>query len=227
MKKDEIARIEELINQRIMENSPIITEEMTLDKARKAGATALFGEKYGENVRVVSIGDYSQELCAGTHVSNTGEIGTFKIISESSIAAGIRRIEAVSGKEAIERARQQGETLARLCGVLGVRENMVIQCAEDLMQQIKDLKKEIRKVKTEDARKHSSDLLAQSKEVSGVNIVTEVMEGVGADDLRKAVDSLKKKFELCSYNIGNYREWTSDIDHLVECRFSKERASCG
>ncbi|MDP6433437.1 MAG: alanine--tRNA ligase, partial [Candidatus Scalindua sp.] len=141
IKKDEIARIEELMNERIMENTPVATEEMALDKARKAGATALFGEKYGENVRVVSIGDYSQELCAGTHVKNTGEIGLFKITSESSIAAGIRRLEAVTGNDALTRIRQKEKTLDRLCNVLDVQENMAVQRAEELMLQVRDLKK--------------------------------------------------------------------------------------
>ncbi|MHC4267384.1 MAG: alanine--tRNA ligase [Planctomycetota bacterium] len=202
IKKDEILRIEELMNERIMGNASVITEEMALDQARKAGATALFGEKYGENVRVVNIGDYSQELCAGTHVNNTGEIGLFKVISESSIAAGIRRIEAVTGKEAIVRTRQKERTLEKLCGVLDVQENMIIQRAEELMQQIKDLKKDIQNAKTEDAQKYSSELITHAKEVSGVKIVTEVIEGVEVGDLRKAVDSLKKSLNSVAIILG-------------------------
>jgi alanyl-tRNA synthetase len=202
IKKDEVSRIEELMNERIMENASVITKEMALDQARKAGATALFGEKYGENVRVVNIGDYSQELCAGTHVSNTGEIGLFKIISEFSIAAGIRRIEAVTGKEAIARTRQKEKMLEKLCGVLDVQDNMVIQRAEELMQQIKDFKKEIQKAKAEDAQKYSSELVTHAKKVSGVNIVTEVIEGAEVDDLRKAVDSLKKSLKSVAIILG-------------------------
>jgi len=202
IKEDEIARIEALMNERIMENAPVITEEMTLDRARKAGATALFGEKYGENVRVVNIGDYSQELCAGTHVKNTGEIGLFKITSESSIAAGMRRLEAVTGDDALARIRQKEKTLDRLCNVLDVQENMAVQRAEDLMLQIRDLRKDVQKAKKEGAREFSSDLIANAREISGVKIVTEVIEGVDIGDLRKTVDSLKKSLDSVAIVLG-------------------------
>jgi alanyl-tRNA synthetase len=202
IKKDEIARIEMLVNERIMENAPVITEEMALDKARKAGATALFGEKYGNNVRVVSIGDYSQELCAGTHVSNTGEIGLFKITSESSIAAGIRRLEAVTGSDALTRIRQKEKTLDRLCNVLDVQENMAVQRAEELMLQIRDLRKDVQKAKKESAREFSSELIANAREISGVKIVTEVIEGVDIGDLRKTVDSLKESLDSVAIVLG-------------------------
>ncbi len=202
IKKDEIARIEELMNERIMENTPVTTEEMALDKARKAGATALFGEKYGENVRVVSIGDYSQELCAGTHVKNTGEIGLFKITSESSIAAGIRRLEAVTGNDALTRIRQKEKTLDRLCNVLDVQENMAVQRAEELMLQVRDLRKDVQKAKKEGTREFSSELIANAREISGVKIVTEVIEGVDIDDLRKTVDSLKESLGSVAIVLG-------------------------
>ncbi len=202
IKKDEIARIEELMNERIMENAPVITEEMALDKARKAGATALFGEKYGENVRVVNIGDYSQELCAGTHVSSTGEIGLFKITNESSIAAGIRRLEAVTGNDALTRIRQKENTLDRLCNVLDVQENMAVQRAEELMLQIRDLRKDVQKAKKEGAREFSSELIANAREISGVKIVTEVIEGVDIGDLRKTVDSLKESLGSVAIVLG-------------------------
>jgi len=202
IKKDEIARIEELMNERIMENTPVITEEMALDKARNAGATALFGEKYGENVRVVSIGDYGQELCAGTHVNNTGEIGLFKITSESSIAAGIRRMEAVTGSDALTRIKQKEKTLDRLCNVLDVQENMAVQRAEELMLQIRDLRKDVQKAKKEGAREFSSELIANAREISGVKIVTEVIEGVDIGDLRKTVDSLKKSLGSVAIVLG-------------------------
>jgi alanyl-tRNA synthetase len=202
IKKDEIARIEELMNERVMENAPVVTEEMALDKARNAGATALFGEKYDENVRVVSIGDYSQELCAGTHVNNTGEIGLFKITSESSIAAGIRRLEAVTGNDALTRIRQKEKTLDRLCNVLDVQENMAVQRAEELMLQIRDLRKDVQKAKKEGAREFSSELIANAREISGVKIVAEVIEGVDIGDLRKTVDSLKESLGSVAIVLG-------------------------
>jgi alanyl-tRNA synthetase len=202
VKEGEIARIEELMNGRVMENASVITDQMALDQARKAGATALFGEKYGANVRVVNIGDYSQELCGGTHVDNTGEIGLFKIISESSIAAGIRRIEAVTGNEAIALTRRKGQMLDRLCGVLDTQENTVIQRAEELMQQIKDLRKDVQKAKKDDVQKYSSDFISKAKEVSGVKIVTEVVKGVEIDDLRRTVDSLKKSLGSVAIILG-------------------------
>ncbi|MBT7591383.1 MAG: alanine--tRNA ligase [Candidatus Scalindua sp.] len=202
VKEGEIARIEELMNGRVMENASVITDQMALDQARKAGATALFGEKYGANVRVVNIGDYSQELCGGPHVDNTGEIGLFKIISESSIAAGIRRIEAVTGNEAIALTRRKGQMLDRLCGVLDTQENTVIQRAEELMQQIKDLRKDVQKAKKDDVQKYSSDFISKAKEVSGVKIVTEVVKGVEIDDLRRTVDSLKKSLGSVAIILG-------------------------
>ncbi len=202
IKKGEIARIEELMNKRVMENASVDTVQMAIGQARKAGVTALFGEKYGESVRVVNIGGYSQELCGGTHVDNTGEIGLFKIISESSIAAGIRRIEAVTGNEAINWVRRKEEILDRLCGVLEAQENTVIQSAEELMRQIKNFKKEAQKASRDSVQKYSSGFVSKAKDVSGVKVITEVMKGVDVDDLRKTVDSLKKSLDSVAIILG-------------------------
>ncbi|HDY67855.1 MAG TPA: alanine--tRNA ligase [Candidatus Scalindua sp.] len=202
VEKSELSRIEDLMNEKIMENIPVVTQEMTLNEAKSTGAVALFGEKYGENVRVVSIGGYSRELCGGTHVGNTGEIGLFKIISESSIAAGIRRIEAVTGKEALAKISHKGEILERLCNILDVQENAIIQRTEELIQQLKSLRKEAQKAKKESAQKYSSNLIANAREISGVKIVTEIMEGVGVEDLRKAADSLKKRLGSVAIILG-------------------------
>ena len=199
VKKDELSRIEDLVNEKIMENAQIVTKEMLLDEAKATGAVALFGEKYGENVRVVNIGDYSQELCGGTHVRHTGEIGLFKIINESSIAAGIRRIEAVTGKEAIAKTKHKEEILERLCSIFNIHENTVVQRAEELIQQIKNLKKETKK---ESVQKNISNLIANAKEISGVKIVTEIMEGAAVDDLRKTADSLKRNMGSVAIVLG-------------------------
>jgi alanyl-tRNA synthetase len=202
VKKSELLRIEDLMNEKIMENTQIITQEMTLSEAKATGAVALFGEKYGENVRVVSIGDYSRELCGGTHVNNTGEIGLFRIISESSIAAGIRRIEAVTGKKALAKINRKEEILERLCNILDVQENTIIQRTEELIQQLKSLRKEAQKTKKESVQKYSANLIANAKEISGVKIVTEIMEGAGVEDLRKAADSLRKKLGSVAIILG-------------------------
>jgi alanyl-tRNA synthetase len=202
VEKSELSRIEDLMNEKIMENTPIIAQEMTLNEAKSTGAVALFGEKYGENVRVVSIGDYSRELCGGTHVGNTGEIGLFKITSESSIAAGIRRIEAVTGKEALAKINRKGEILERLCNILDVQENTIIQRTEELIQQLKSLRKEAQKTKKESVQMYSSNLIANAKEISGVKIVTEIMEGVEVEDLRKAADSLRKRLGSVAIILG-------------------------
>lgn len=202
LEKSELSRIEDLMNEKIMENTPIITQEMTLNEAKATGAVALFGEKYGENVRVVCIGDYSRELCGGTHVDNTGEISLFKIISESSIAAGIRRIEAVTGKEALASINRKEKILERLCNILNVRENTIIQRTEELLQQLKNLRKEAQKTKKESVQRYSSNLIANAKEISGVKIVTEIMEGVEVEDLRKAADSLRKRLGSVAIILG-------------------------
>jgi len=202
VEKSELLRIEELMNEKIMENAQVVTQEMTLNKAKSTGAVALFGEKYGENVRVVSIGDYSRELCGGTHVGNTGEIGLFKIISESSIAAGIRRIEAVTGKEALAKISHKGEILERLCNILDAQENTIIQRTEELIQQLKSLRKEAQRTKKESAQEYSSNLIANAREISGVKIVTEIIEGVEVEDLRKTADSLKKRLGSVAIILG-------------------------
>jgi alanyl-tRNA synthetase len=206
VEKDELSRIEELVNEKIMENTHVITKEMALSEAKTTGAVALFGEKYGESVRVVNIGDYSQEFCGGTHVSNTGEIGIFKVISESSIAAGIRRIEAVTGKAALSRLNNKENTLEHLCKVLDAQENTIVQRAEELIQQVKDLKKEAQKADRESVQKNLSNLIANVKETSGVKVVTEIMEGVGAEGLRRAVDSLKKKLGSVAITLGTIED---------------------
>jgi alanyl-tRNA synthetase len=202
VEKSELSRIEELMNEKIMENAQVVTQEMTLNEAKSTGAVALFGEKYGENVRVVSIGNYSHELCGGTHVGNTGEIGLFKIISESSIAAGIRRIEAVTGKEALTKISHKGEILERLCNILDTQENTIIQRTEELIQQLKSLRKEAQRTKKESAQEYSSNLIANAREISGVKIVTEIIEGVEVEDLRKTADSLKKRLGSVAIILG-------------------------
>ncbi|MCP5004494.1 MAG: alanine--tRNA ligase [Planctomycetes bacterium] len=200
--KDELARIEELVNAKILENTEVNTQEMALSDAKDMGAVALFGEKYRENVRVVNVGEFSRELCGGTHVASTGEIGLFKIIHESSVAAGIRRIEAVTGSDAIERARRREKILEKLCNILDTREDSVIERAQELTQQIKELKKEAQRAKMESSRENIADIIANIREIEGVSIVTEMVGGTDKAGLRKIVDILKKRLPSAAIVLG-------------------------
>ncbi|MFQ5956623.1 MAG: alanine--tRNA ligase [Candidatus Brocadiales bacterium] len=191
LKKDEVSRIEDLVNEKIIKNSPVGAEEMSQDEAKKRGAIALFGEKYGEKVRLVSIGDYSRELCGGVHLGRTGEVGFFKIVGEGSVAAGIRRIEALTGPCALKGIREKEHTMEELARMLKVQEGGLIDRVKGLLGDIKGLEKEIKRVKEGGLGKASSELITRAREVSGVKIIIEKLEGAKPDDLRRAADTLK------------------------------------
>lgn len=191
LSNEELSRIEDLVNEKVTEDSPVETEEMSQDEAKKRGAVALFGEKYGEKVRLVNIGDYSLELCGGIHLRRTGEVGLFKIVGEGSVAAGIRRIEALTGPAAVTSVREREYAVGRLARMLKVQESDLTDRVEGLLEEIKKLEKEIKRLKTGDMGKATGDLLTRAREVSGVKIVTEMLEGARVDDLRRAADTLK------------------------------------
>ncbi|MEE9515075.1 MAG: alanine--tRNA ligase, partial [Candidatus Brocadiales bacterium] len=193
LNNDELSRIEDLVNEKVIEDSPVETEEMSQDEAKKRGAVALFGEKYGEKVRMVNIGDYSLELCGGIHLRRTGEVGLFKIVGEGSVAAGIRRIEALTGPAAVTSVREREYAVGRLASMLKVQESGLTDRVEGLLEEIKRLEKEIKRLKTGDMGKATGDLLTRAREVSGVKIVTEMLEGARVDDLRRAADTLKAR----------------------------------
>ncbi|MGR3309914.1 MAG: alanine--tRNA ligase, partial [Candidatus Brocadiales bacterium] len=176
--RDELIRVEDVVNEKIMGNSPVETQEMSLDEAKASGAIALFGEKYGGAVRVVSIGNFSRELCGGTHIKNTGEIGFFKIVSESSIAAGIRRIEALTGAAILNKVREKEDIIRDVCTVLKAPENQLVQRIEDVLDETKKLNMVIQQLKQGSIGKAADVLIANAKEVSGVKIITEKLEGV-------------------------------------------------
>ena len=134
MTPQELSRVEREVNRHILAALPVKTEQMTMEEARKSGAMALFGEKYGSTVRVVSMGDYSKELCGGTHLSNTAQAGSFKILSESGVAAGVRRIEALTGLAALEHYNQQEEALKEVAGILKTNQDRVVEAASTLTQ---------------------------------------------------------------------------------------------
>ena len=191
--QQEIHRIEELVNIAIRRNDPAETRVMALDDAVAAGAMSLFGEKYESDVRVLSFGDFSMELCGGTHVQRTGDIGLFKIISESGVAAGIRRVEAVTGQAAYEWVVRVDQVLRDLAALLrGSRED-VDEKVRELIERSKRLDKEVQQLKSKLATGQGGDVSAQAKAVNGIKVLAAQIEGADAKALRVSVDQLKQK----------------------------------
>ena len=190
---EELQKIEALVNSEVRKNAPAQTKVMALDDAKAAGAMSLFGEKYEADVRVLSFGDFSLELCGGTHVERTGEIGLFKITSESGVAAGIRRIEALTGQAAYEWVVRAERVLKDVAGLVrGSRED-VDEKVRELVERSRRFEKEIQALKSKLASGQGGDLSAQAKDVSGVKVVATTLEGADARTLREAVDQLKSK----------------------------------
>ena len=190
---DELRRIEELVNEEIRRNAPVETRVMALDEAVAAGAMSLFGEKYESDVRVLSIGEFSMELCGGTHVSRAGDIGLFKILGESGVAAGVRRIEAVTGKAAFEWLLRTEQVLRDVASMLrGSRED-VDEKVRELVERSRRLEKEVQQLKSKLASGQSGDLSTQAKDVGGVKVLAALVEGADAKSLRDAVDQLRSK----------------------------------
>ncbi|MGA2342826.1 MAG: alanine--tRNA ligase [Steroidobacteraceae bacterium] len=191
--QQEIHRIEELVNVAIRRNDPAETRVMALDDAVAAGAMSLFGEKYESDVRVLSFGDFSMELCGGTHVQRTGDIGLFKIVSESGVAAGIRRVEALTGQAAYEWLVRVDQVLRDVATLLrGSRED-VDEKVRELIERSKRLEKEVQQLKSKLATGQGGDVSAQAKAVNGIKVLAARIEGADAKALRVSVDQLKQK----------------------------------
>ncbi|MGH0030090.1 MAG: alanine--tRNA ligase [Myxococcota bacterium] len=190
---DEILRIEDLANDWIERNAGAVVREMSYPDAIEAGAIAIFEEKYGDRVRVISFGDFSTELCGGTHAAATGEIGLLKIVGETGIAAGVRRIEALTGKGAIEHMRRQDQTLRRLAELLRSPVDELPVRVEKLIEERKSADQEIAKLRRAKQSEASADLTAGAREVGGVKLVATRVEGVGGKELRGMVDDLRDK----------------------------------
>ena len=193
--KEEIERVEQEVNEQIWNALEIKTEEMPIAEARKLGAQALFGEKYGDVVRVVSIGDYSIELCGGTHNANSSEVGIFKIISESGVAAGVRRIEALTGRAAYEYLRSQENTLSSVEKLTKANSTNVIEKVSSLQVEIKKLTKEKEILQEKIANAELNNLVNDIKEINGVNVLTSVVESENMNHLKQLVDNAKSKLE--------------------------------
>ena len=193
MTKEQISQVEKLVNDQIRANHLLQTKLMNLEDAKAAGAMALFGEKYDDDVRVVSMGEFSMELCGGTHVSSTGDIGLFKILSESGIAAGVRRIEAVTGVSAIDLMQKQFNELSTLAGLLKTEPVNLVTRVAQLLEHNKQVEKELLKLKQQLASTKGNDLLSMAVEISGVKVLAAHLEGVEAQALRAMMDDLKNQ----------------------------------
>ena len=190
--KENLARVEELVNQWIAEDYPVITKVCNIEEAKSLGAMALFGEKYGDTVRVVMMGD-SKEFCGGTHVKATGEIGTFKILSESGVAAGVRRIEAITGENVIKYYAALEEQLLKACAAVKAQPADLAAKLEHMTAEIKALHSEVESLKSKAAKEAVGDVMDSVKEINGVKLLATAVPGVDMNGLRDLGDQLKAK----------------------------------
>ncbi len=193
MTAEELAKVEQIVNEKIAENIPVVTEILTVEEAKKTGAMALFGEKYGETVRVVEMGDFSKEFCGGTHVGNTGVISSFKIISESGVAAGVRRIEALTGSGVTRYYAELEDKLNEAAKILkATPANLLDRCGH-LMAELKALQSENESLKSKAAKDALGDVMDKVTEIKGVKLLAAKVSGVDMNGLRDLGDQLKAK----------------------------------
>ena len=190
---EEIQQIETLVNQAIRANHAVEVRRMKYDQAIKHGAMALFGEKYGDEVRVIGMGDFSTELCGGTHVKRSGDIGLFKVVSEGGVAAGIRRIEAVTGDGALDYIQRQQQTLLDAAGALKAQPQEINQKIAQVLDNVKSLEKELMRLKSKLAAAQGDDLSASAVDVNGAKVLAAEIDGADAKALRETLDKLKDK----------------------------------
>ncbi|MDE2624411.1 MAG: alanine--tRNA ligase [Betaproteobacteria bacterium] len=189
--EDQLRAIEDLVNQEIRRNHPVEVRIMKYDEAVKKGAMALFGEKYGDEVRVVGMGDFSTELCGGTHVHRSGDIGLFRIIAESGVASGVRRVEAVTGEGALEYTHREQDQLADVAQRLKAQPHEIASKLAQVLDNVRGLERELDRLKTKMAASESADLVNQALDVGGVKLLCAALPGADAKTLRETLDALK------------------------------------
>ena len=193
MTPEEIKAVERLVNDKIAESLPVDTKVMSIEDAKKSGAMALFGEKYGDEVRVVGMGEFSKEFCGGTHVKNTGMIGQFKIISESGVAAGIRRIEAITGHNVIKYYENLENTIAEAAKIIKASPDKLVEKAKHLMEEMKALQSENESLKNKAAKEALGDVMDKVVEIGGVKVLSVEIPDTDGNELRNLGDELKNK----------------------------------
>jgi len=193
LKDREIERIEELVNEQVQANVPVTQSEMDLDEALRMGAMALFGEKYGNRVRVIKIGDFSTELCGGTHLDRTGDIGLLKIAGEGAVASGVRRVEAVAGPAAIESVARKEAALREAADLLKIGPLEVPKRLQKLLEEQRALEKQLAELEARLARSRAEDLVKAARQVNGVAVIAGRIDGLDADGLRAVADTLRNR----------------------------------
>ncbi|MBE5893732.1 MAG: alanine--tRNA ligase [Lachnospiraceae bacterium] len=193
MTREELDQVEAIVNEKIAESLPVVTEVMTIEEAKKTGAMALFGEKYGETVRVVKMGDFSTELCGGTHVTNTGSITAFKILSENGVAAGVRRIEALTGKGVFDYYKNMEAIVEAASKVLKATPATLVEKCEHTLAELKAVHSENESLKSKAAKDALGDVMNQVVEVKGMKLLATSVDGVDMNGLRDLGDQLKEK----------------------------------
>jgi alanyl-tRNA synthetase len=193
VKDREVEQIEELVNEQVQANTPVTYREMDLKAALAAGAIALFGEKYGERVRVITIGDFSTELCGGTHLEATGQLGFFKIAEEGAVASGVRRIEAVAGAAAVETVARRERVLKEIADILKISPEDAPQRLRKLLDEQRALERQLAEMETKLARSKADDLVASARRVNGVAVVAGRIDGLDAEGLRALADTLRDR----------------------------------
>lgn len=194
MTPEEITEVEKIVNEEILKATPVTTEELPIEEAQKRGAMALFGEKYGKIVRVVTVPGFSTEFCGGTHLTNTAQAGLFKIVTETSVASGVRRIEAITGLEVISAFNALNYTVGKIASTIRVSsESAIISRCEALQTEVHDLKKEIDRLNEQISASQLKGLYDNPEEVNGIKIITAMLTGTSGENLKKAADQIKSK----------------------------------
>ena len=190
---DELRAVEDAVNEKVLEGFEVCTVEMSVEEAKKSGATALFGEKYGSSVRVVSMGDFSRELCGGTHLSNTAKVGAFRIVSEGSVASGVRRIEAYTGKKTLELLRDSVDSLESVAAMFKSRPDMLADKVKQQAEELREARRLVEQFKAKESAGDADSLLANARQIGKVHVVTAKVKDMDANALRQLGDVLRDK----------------------------------
>jgi len=203
VKDSEVAKIEDLINEHVQANIVVTPAEMDLKAALQSGAMALFGEKYGDRVRVIRIGDFSTELCGGTHLGSTGEIGLFKVVSEGAVASGVRRMEAVTGEAALRHVGEEEAALRESAGLLKIPPLELPQRLQKLLDENRQLQRQVRESEAREAKNRARELAASPRTIAGIPVLSMRFDDLDAEGLRSVIDTLREQLKSGVISVGS------------------------